>query len=43
MLIFSLEKATNIGMIYTENEMLSNLEHPNIVKLINCYEISNTQ
>ena len=40
--ILKIEKATNINMIHTENEMLSQLDHPNIVKMYNCYQISPT-
>jgi len=38
-----IEKVTNVNMIHTENEMLSSLDHPHIVKLHACYVIDETQ
>ncbi len=30
-------------MIYTENDTLSLLDHPNIVKMINCFNLDNME
>ena len=40
--LFFIAKASNISKIHTENEVLSKLDHKNIIKVYNCYDITET-